>query len=243
MMGAVLEDMKRKNIRTVGYIGFADAWGESVYKTLIEQGKPAGLDITSNERYQRNDVSVTMQALKIMTGKPDAVVVGGSGAPGALPHAALRERGYKGLIYNTHGSVSGDFIRIGGKNAEGAIAPAGPFLFAGQLPQSNPVKSIATEYLGLYDKSYGVGARSPFAGYAFDAFLILNAAMPEALKHAKPGTPEFRTALRAALEGNVKGVVGTQGVYSMTPADHNGLDGRARVLVEVQNGKWVLKND
>lgn len=243
MMGAVVEDMKRKKVKTVGYIGFADAWGESVYKTLVEQGKPADLTLTSNERYQRTDVGVTAQILKVMKDNPDAVVVGGSGAPGALPHIALKERGYKGLIYNTHGSVSGDFIRIGGRSAEGAIAPAGPFLFAGQLPADSAVKPVATKYLNLYDKTYGAEARSPFAGYAFDAYLLLSAAMPEALKKASPGTPGFRAALRTALEENVKEVPGTQGVYSMKKSDHNGLDGRARVLVQVRDGKWVLNQD
>jgi len=243
MMGAVVEDMVKRKVRTVGYIGFADAWGESVHKALLAREQDSGFKVTSNERYQRNDVSVTTQALKIISGKPDAVVVGGSGAPGALPHIALRERGYTGPIYNTHGSVSGDFIRIGGRSAEGAIAPAGPFLFASQLPASNVVKPVASKYLADYDKAYGPQARSPFAGYAFDAYLLLDAAVAKAVKQGEPGTPAFRKALRDALEGDVKDVVGTQGVYSMTDSDHNGLDNRARVLVQVREGKWVTIND
>ena len=165
MMGAVLEHMKQEDVRNVGYIGFADAWGEAVYKTLEQQDVVPGLRLTSNERYQRNDVSITTQALKIIAGKPDAIVVGGSGAPGALPHIALSERGYKGTVYNTHGSVSGDFIRIGGTHAEGAVAPTGPFLFAAQLPDDNPIKPVAAKYLAMYDDAYGVQARSPFAGH------------------------------------------------------------------------------
>lgn len=243
MMGAVLEHMKKNGVRNVGYIGFADAWGESVHKTLTQQTVVPDLTLSSNERYQRNDVSVTTQALKMMVGKPDAVVVGGSGAPGALPHIALRERGYDGLMYNTHGSVSPDFIRIGGKLVENVVAPTGPFLFAGQLPDDNPIKPVASKYLGMYDEAYGKNARSPFAGYAFDAYLLLEAAVPKAREAAQPGTPEFRQALKDALESNVKEVVGTQGVYTMSPNDHNGLDQRARVLVQVKDGKWVLAND
>lgn len=243
MMGAVLEHMKQKDVKNVGYIGFADAWGEAVYKTLEQQDVVQGLKLTSNERYQRNDVSITTQALKIIAGKPDAVVVGGSGAPGALPHIALSERGYKSTVYNTHGSVSGDFIRIGGTHAEGAVAPTGPFLFAAQLPDDNPIKPVAAKYLAMYDDAYGAKARSPFAGYAFDAYLLLQAALPNALKAASPGSPEFRRALRDSLESNVKDVVGTQGVYAMTPRDHNGLDRRARVLVRVKDGKWELMNE
>ncbi|MCB5364282.1 ABC transporter substrate-binding protein [Pusillimonas sp. CC-YST705] len=243
MVNAVLEHMKQNGVQKLGYIGFADAWGEAVYKTLNPQDVVPGLELTSNERYQRNDVSLTTQALKTIATQPDAVMVGGSGAPGALPHIALSERGYKGTVYNTHGSVSGDFIRIGGAHAEAAVAPTGPFLFADQLSDGNPIKPVATKYLTMYDDAYGASARSPFAGYAFDAYLLLQAALPEALKTASPGTPELRQALRDSLETNVKNVVGTQGIYTMTPQDHNGLDHRARVLVQVKNGKWELMKE
>ncbi|HUH87953.1 MAG TPA: ABC transporter substrate-binding protein [Pusillimonas sp.] len=240
MISAVLQHMKQHGVKKVGYIGFADAWGEAVHRSLQDQTIIDGLQITTDERYQRNDVSITTQALKVIGTKPDAVMVGGSGAPGALPHIALRERGFKGTVYNTHGSVSGDFIRIGGASAEGAVAPVGPFLFAGQLPDDSVVKPVAAKYLAMYDQAYGKEARSPFAGYAFDAYLLIQAAVPSAIKSAKPGTSEFRSALRGALENNVKEVVGTQGVYTMSPRDHNGLDERARVLVRVNEGKWVL---
>lgn len=243
MISAVLEHMKQNGVKRLGFIGFADAWGDAVYKALQTQTVIPDLEITNDERYQRNDVSLTTQALKVMANKPDAVMVGASGAPGALPHIALNERGYKRTVYNGHGSVSGDFIRIGGAHAEGTVAPTGPFLFAEQLPDSNPVKPVATKYLAMYDEAYGVSARSPFAGYAFDAYLLLQAAVPSALKTATLGTPEFRQALRDALENDVKGVVGTHGVYTMTPEDHNGLDHWARVLVEVKDGKWVLMDN
>lgn len=241
MMGVVVEDMKRRGIKQVAYIGFADSWGDAVYRTLTEQGSKAGMTIATNERYQRNDTSVTTQVLKMMQSKPEAIVVGGSGAAGALPHMALSERGYKGLVYNTHGSVSPDFIRIGGKAAEGAQAPAGPYLFADQLADGNPIKPIASKYLAMYDEAYGAKSRSPFAGYAFDAYQLLEAAVPAALKTAKPGTPAFRKALRSALENDVQEVVGTQGVYTMSPTDHSGLDERARVLVKVEEGRWTVQ--
>ena len=241
MMGVVIDDMKKRGIKKVAYIGFADSWGDAVYRTLNEEGTKAGMTITTNERYQRNDTSVTTQVLKMMQGNPEAVVVGGSGAAGALPHMALNERGYKGLVYNTHGSVSPDFIRIGGAAAEGAQAPAGPYLFASQLPDNNPIKPVAGKALAKYGEVYGAKAHSPFAGYAFDAYELLDAAVPAATKKAKPGTPEFRKALRDALENDVKEVVGTMGIYSMSPTNHNGLDQRARVLVKVEEGRWKVQ--
>ena len=239
MMSAVVDHMKAKGVKTVGYIGFSDSWGDIVLKSLDQAAAPAGIKIVSNERYARADTSVTGQVLKVMAGDPDAVVVGGSGTGGALPHIGLVERGYQKQIYHNHGTVNREFIRVGGKNVEGAIAPTGPLIVAEDLPADNPVKKVALDFITRYEQTFGPGTRNGFAGYSYDGFLLLDAAVPVAAKQAKPGTPEFRQALRDALE-NVKNVVGTHGVYNMTPKDHNGLDQRARVLVRVENGEWRL---
>ena len=239
MMSAVVDHMKAKGVKTVGYIGFSDSWGDIVLKSLDQAAGPAGIMIVSNERYARADTSVTGQVLKVMAGDPDAVVVGGSGTGGALPHIGLVERGYQKQIYHNHGTVNREFIRVGGKNVEGAIAPTGPLIVAEDLPPDNSVKKVALDFITRYEQTFGPGSRNGFAGYSYDGFLLLDAAVPVAAKQAKPGTPEFRQALRDALE-NVKNVVGTHGVYNMTPKDHNGLDERARVLVRVENGEWRL---
>jgi len=239
MMSAVVDHMKAKGVKTVGYIGFSDSWGDIVLKSLDQAAGPAGIKIVSNERYARADTSVTGQVLKVMAGDPDAVVVGGSGTGGALPHIGLVERGYQKQIYHNHGTVNREFIRVGGKNVEGAIAPTGPLIVAEDLPSDNSVKKVALDFITRYEQTFGPGTRNGFAGYSYDGFLLLDAAVPVAAKIAKPGTPEFRQALRDALE-NVKNVVGTHGVYNMTPKDHNGLDQRARVLVRVENAEWRL---
>jgi branched-chain amino acid transport system substrate-binding protein len=170
---------------------------------------------------------------------PDAVVVGGSGTGGALPHIGLVERGYKKPIYHNHGTVNREFIKVGGKAVEGAIAPTGPLIVPEDLPANNPVKKVATDFTKRYEQTFGEGTRNAFAGYSYDGYLLLDAAAAIALKKAQPGTPEFRQALRDALEG-LKNVVGTHGVYNITPTNHNGLDERARVLVHVDNGVWRL---
>jgi branched-chain amino acid transport system substrate-binding protein len=239
MMSAVVDHMNAKGVKTVGYIGFSDSWGDIVLKSLEQVAGPVGIKIVSNERYARADTSVTGQVLKVLGTDPDAVVVGGSGTGGALPQIGLVERGYKKQIYHNHGTVNREFIKVGGKAVEGAIAPTGPLIVAEDLPADNPVKQVASDFTTRYEKTFGPGTRNGFAGYSYDGFLLLDAAVPMAAKHAKPGTPEFRQALRDALE-NVKNVVGTHGVYNMTPKDHNGLDQRARVLVHVENGEWRL---
>ncbi|HMA88391.1 MAG TPA: ABC transporter substrate-binding protein [Burkholderiales bacterium] len=239
MMSAVAQDMEKHHVKTVGYIGFSDAWGDLMYKATEHWAAKYGYKVVTNERYARADTSVTGQVLKILAANPDAVVVGGSGTGGALPHIALVDHGYKGRIYHNHGTVNAEFIKVGGKKVEGAIAPTGPLIVPEELPDSNPVKKVALAFTTRYEEKFGPGTRNAFAGYTADAVSLLGAAIPAAVEKAQPGTPQFRAALRDALE-HVKNVVGTHGVYNLTPENHNGEDERARVLVRVENGKWRL---
>jgi branched-chain amino acid transport system substrate-binding protein len=239
MMGAVADHMKANNVKNVAYIGFSDAWGDLVLNGLKTHADSAGIKIVGEERYGRNDTSVTGQILKILSTNPDAVVVGGSGTPGALPHVTLSERGYKGKVYHNHGVINKDFLRVGGKNIEGGFAPTGPVMVAEQLPDTNPTKKAALEFTKAYEGAFGAGSRNAFAAYSYDAYLLANSAVAEAAKKAKSGTPEFRQALRDALE-RTKNVNGTHAVYNMTSTDHAGVDLRARVLVVVENGDWKL---
>lgn len=239
MMSAVAQDMKSKGIKTVGFIGFSDSWGDLVYNAVTALAPANGFKVVTNERYGRGDTSVAGQVLKIMAAAPDAVVVGGSGSPAATPEIALKERGFKGPIYHNHGTVNLAFIQTAKKDGEGAIAPTGALIVAEELPNNFPTKAVSLDFVKRYETMFGKDTRNAFAGYTYDGVLLLDAAARVALKKAKPGTPEFREALRDALE-NVKNVIGTHGVYNMTPANHNGLDERARVLVHVVNGEWRL---
>ena len=239
MMSAVSQQLKAHGVKTVGYIGFSDVWGDLVYKAVQSQAAQYGFQVVTDERYARADTSVTGQVLRLLSKNPDAVVVGGSGTGAALPHVALVERGYKKTIYHNHGTVNAEFIKVGGKAVEGAVAPTGPLVVPEELPDSYPTKKVSLDFTRRYEAAFGAGTRNAFAGYSYDGYLLLNAAVPAALRKGKPGTPAFHAALRDALE-NVKNVVGTHGVYTMNPKNHNGLDERARVLVEVRNGAWHL---
>jgi branched-chain amino acid transport system substrate-binding protein len=240
-MGAVADHIKAKGAKTVGYIGFSDSWGDQVYTALTAHAPAAGFSVTTNERYARLDTSVTSQALKAAASRPDVVVLGGSGTPGALPHTALVERGYKGQIYHSAAVVNPEFLKIGGKSLEGALVSAGPVVVAEQLPDANPVKKQGLEFTKAYEGKYGPGTRNSFSAYSWDAYLIADKAVAAAKAKAKPGTPEFRQALRDALE-STKDLAGAQGVYTMTPTDHAGSDKRAVVLLRVENGTWKLAN-
>ena len=241
MIDAVVERMKRDGVKTVGYIGFSDAWGDLVYNSLTKAAEPAGIKVVTNERYARADASVTGQVLKIVAARPDAVMTGGSGTPGALPYLALAERGFKGNVYGQHGLINADFVRVAGPAANGGLMPTGPVIVAEQLPDSYPTKKIALDFRSVFQKVNSAPTTDAFSAYSFDAYLVFADAAARVLAKGggEPGTPAFRQALRDAVFAT-KEVVGTHGVYNFKPGDLYGVDERARVIVKLDNGKWML---
>jgi branched-chain amino acid transport system substrate-binding protein len=239
---AIAQHMANNGIKSVAFIGFADAYGEGWLQEFQKAAGIKSLNVVAVERYNRTDTSVTGQVLKVQAAKPDAVLIAGSGTPAALPQKSLRERGYTGKIYQTHGVANNDFLRVGGKDVEGTILPAGPMLVAAQLPANHPVRKSALAYVNAYEAKYGKGSVSTFGGHGWDAGLLVERAATEALKKAQPGTPAFRAAMRDALEG-VKELAGAHGIFNMSAADHNGLDQRGRVMVTISNGTWKYIGD
>jgi branched-chain amino acid transport system substrate-binding protein len=240
MIGAVVEHMKKAGIKTVGYIGFSDAWGDLVYNSLMKSAEPAGIKVLTNERYARADTSVTGQVLKIVAAHPDAVITGGSGTPGALPYIALAQRGYRGKLFGTHALINPDFVRVGGASVEGLLAPTGPVVVAEQLPESNPIRKVSMDFRDAYKKANGVVPTDAFSAYSFDAWLVFADAAQRALKtKAEPGTPEFRVALHDAINSTHE-LVGTHGVYNFRPDSRYGSDERSRVMVKLEHGQWKL---
>jgi branched-chain amino acid transport system substrate-binding protein len=231
--------MKAQGIKKLGFIGFSDAYGETWAESMKKATSEAGIDILSVERYARTDTSVTAQILKILSMKPDAVFIAGSGTPAALPQRTLSERGFKGTVYQTYGIANNDFLRVAGKDAEDALFAVAPVIVADQLPDSNLSKKVALDLIRRYEEAFGAGSLSIFASNAWDAWTVIENALPAATKVAKPGTPAFRKALRDAIE-NTRDVVSSQGVFNMTPTDHVGYDQRASVMVQIKNGKWKL---
>ena len=238
MAQAVFDHMKAAGVKTVGYIGFSDSWGDLWVNELKNLAAPMGITMVAEERYSRADTSVAGQTLKLVAAKPDVVLVGASGTGAALPQIALRERGFKGTIYHTHGAVTKDFIRISGAAAENAILVSGPLVVAEQLPES-PQKAIAVAHLKAYEAKFGAGTITQFSGHATDVGEILKRTVPIALKTAKPGTKEFREALLKAIESE-KEIPASHGVFNFTPTDHFGLDNRGRVLLTVKDGNWAV---
>ena len=236
--GALLKHMTKSNVKTVAFIGFSDPYGDNWLKVFSGLAEKAGIKVVAAERFNRTDQSVTGQALRMIGAKPDAMLIAAVGGPAVLPQATLRDQGFKGPIYQTHAVATEDFIKLGRDKVEGTILAAGPMLVIDEIPDADPTKKVAQNYIGTYQKQFG-GVPATFGANTWDAAILLERALPVALKAAKPGTEAFRTALRDALEQQ-REVVGCQGVFNMSPTNHNGMDDRARVLVTVKDGKFRL---
>ena len=241
MSYAMIEHMKKLGIKTVGFLGYTDAYGESWLKDFQDQSAQlGGPKIVATERFARADTSVTAQALKLVAANPDAMLVVASGSGAAMPHKALIERGYKGKIYQTHAAASRDLMRVGGKDVEGAYVVSGPAVIPEQLPANHPSKAIAADFVAKYEKAYGAGSRNQFGAHGYDALIVLEKTVPVALKKAKPGTKEFRAALRDAIETMGRTVV-SQGVLAYTKDNHWGFTTETGVILKVVNGDWKVE--
>jgi branched-chain amino acid transport system substrate-binding protein len=240
MAHPIVEHMKKNGVKTVGFLGYTDAYGELWLKEFTAQGEKAGIKVVATERFARSDTSVTPQALKLVSANPDAMLVVASGSGAAMPHKAVIERGFKGKVYQTHAAATPDLVRIGGKDVEGAFVVSGPAVVAEQLPDSHPSKAVAVDFVNKYEAVYGKGSRNQFAGHAYDARIMLEKVLPVALKKAKPGTPEFRAALRDAVE-TMGRTIFAHGVMNWTPTDHNGYTSETGVMLQVVNGQFVVE--
>jgi len=240
MAYAVVAHMKKQNVKTIGFLGYTDAYGELWLKALTAEAAKNGIKIVATERFARSDTSVTGQVLKLTSANPDAILIVASGSGAGMPQKAVMERGYKGKVYQTHAAATQDLMRTAGKDAEGTFVVSGPATVAEQLPDSHPSKAAAVAFVQGYEKVYGPGSRNQFAGHSADALTVLEKAVPVALKKAKPGTPEFRAALRDALEGMGRTVL-AHGVLNWTAQDHWGYTTETGVMLKVVNGAFKVE--
>jgi branched-chain amino acid transport system substrate-binding protein len=240
MAHAMIVHMVAHGVKTVGFLGYTDAYGEGWLKDFTAAADKVGIKVVAAERFARADTSVTAQALKLATANPDAMLIVASGSGAAMPEKAIIERGYKGKIYQTHAAATRDLMRIGGKDVENTYVVSGPAVIAEQLPDSHPSKKYAIDFVQKYEKAYGTGSRNQFAGHAYDAELVLEKVLPVALKKAKPGTKEFRAALRDAIEGMGRTVL-SHGVMNWTPDNHWGFTNETGVMLKVVNLDWKVE--
>ena len=240
MMHPIMQHMKKNGVKTVGFIGYTDAYGELWLKALNAAAAEGGYKVVAVERFGRTDTSVTPQALKLVSANPDAILVVATGSGAAMPELNILERGYKGKIYQTHAAATPDLMRIGGKAVDGTFVVSGPAVTAEQLPDNHPSKKSAIDFVTKYEGAVGPGTRNQFAAHAYDSQLVLEYAIPYALKKAKPGTPEFRAAIKEALETKGRTIF-SHGVMNWTPQDHWGYTKETGILLKVVDGKFVVE--
>ena len=240
MAHAMVGHMKKLGVKTVGFLGYTDAYGELWLKAITAEGEKNGIKVVAVERFARTDTSVTPQALKLSAANPDAMLIVAAGSGAAMPQKAIVERGYKGKIYQTHAAATPDLVRIGGKDIDGSYVVSGPAVIAEQLPDNHPSKKLAIDFVTKYEKAVGPNTRNQFAGHAYDAEIVLDKVIPVALKKGKPGTPEFRAALRDAME-TMGRTVFSHGVMNWTASDHWGYTNETGVMLKVVDGKFVVE--
>lgn len=240
MVKVIADRMKRDGIKSVGFIGFSDSWGDLVYNGAKAAEANGGPKVLTNERYSRTDTSVTAQALKVVAASPEGFLNGGSATQAALPLLELRKLGFKGPFFGTPSLLNRDFVRIGAKAAEGTQVSAGPVVVTSQLPNDHFAKKIGTAFHDSFKKVNGGEADDGFSGYAFDGWVVFLEAAKVALTKAKPGTQEFRQALMDAIYSN-KDVAGVHAIYNFTPKSYFGVDERSLVVVKLTDGKWVYQ--
>jgi branched-chain amino acid transport system substrate-binding protein len=239
MANAILKYIAKTGVKNLGYIGVSDAYGEGYYKVLSEVAPKLGITLTGHEVYARSDASVTGQALKVIATKPDAIFIASAGTPAVLPQKALRERGYKGPIFQTHGVATEEFIKLGGKDVDGAIFTGEAFTVVDDLPADSPFRKIKANFVDAYKAANNGATPAIFGAHLYDSMSLVEHAIPAALKVAKPGTEEFRAALRSEIE-KTKDLALNNGLSNMTPDNHNGYDERSAFVIEVKDGAFHL---
>ena len=236
----IVEHWKKTGVKTYGFLGYSDAYGEAWLADIQPLAEKAGIKLIATERFARPDTSVTGQALKLVSANPDAILIVASGSGAAMPHKGLVERGYpKAKLYQTHGAATMDLIRVGGADVEGSYVSSGPAVVAEKLPAGNASKALGMKYKEEFEKANGKGSANQFGAHAFDVVIVLNKAVPMALAKAKPGTPQFRAALKEAFETMGRTPV-SQGVLNWTATDHFGYTPETGVLLKVANGDWQV---
>src|SRR5690606_1305645 len=240
MANAIVAHMKKSGVKSVGFLGYTDAYGEAWLNELKPRLEKAGIELKGVERFQRTDTSVTGQALKLVAANPDAMIVVASGSGAAMPQLGLIERGYKGKFYQTHAAATRDLMRVGGKAVEGNYVVSGPVVVVEHLPDDQPAKDQGMKYGAAYDKAYGAGMRNQCGAHSWDGLLLLEKAVPIARQKAQPGTPEFRAALKDALE-SIPSIALSHGELDYTPQDHWGFHPDAGVIMKVVDGDWKLE--
>ena len=228
----IFRDMKARGLSKLGLLSGSGGFDKSCRKNAQALAGNHGIDIVADETHGKGDTDMTPQLTKIKnTGGLDAFLYCGFGAPTSIAAKNYRQLGMSVPHYQTHGSASMRFVKGAGGAAEGVRLPAAALLVVDQLPDSHPQKAVASAYKSAYETRYK-DSISTFGGHAYDGLFLAI----EAIERA--GSTD-KAAVRTEIEKTAN-FIGVDGIFSMSPSDHLGLDENSLVMVEVANDAWKL---
>jgi branched-chain amino acid transport system substrate-binding protein len=227
----IFQVMRAKGIKKIGVITSNDGFGIAGGKQLANLANLAGIDIAISEAYDSKETDLTGVLTKVKGQDVNAVVNWTVAPAQGIVAKNMKQIGLDVPLFQSHGYGNIKYVEASGEAANGTIFPCGRLLIAEQLPDSHPQKKVLVEYKKDYETSNREDV-STFGGHAYDAILIL----VEGIKQAKStDTAKVRDAIE-----NIKGLVGTAGIFNFSPQDHNGLDMDAFEILTVQDGKFAI---
>lgn len=229
----ILQDMKERGITRIALLYETSGFGQSGRKEVVAAAKSFGITVAGEESYGPKDTDITPQFTRLRSLQDAQAMLIFCGA-GTSPAMAIRNYAQMGLklpVYMPHAAVNQEFIKLGGPATEGVRMPTTGFVVPEALPASDPQKAPSLDYYRTYKEAYKADA-SPFGGNIADALAIA----VDAIKRA--GSTE-RAKVRDAIEAT-RGLVGLNGIFTMSPTDHNGLKVDSLRIIEVRNGRFEL---
>jgi branched-chain amino acid transport system substrate-binding protein len=226
----IFQQMKKGGITRIGVLSSNTGFGKAGREAIAKMAPDAGIQIVADEVYDKAATDLTAEVTKVKAAGPQAILNWSIEPAQSIVIKNARQIGMTVPIFQSHGFANIQYVKGAGAAAEGVVFPASRIVVAEALPEKHPQKAVLVAYKKAYEARYQEDA-SAFGGYAHDAFAVL----VKAIQDVGPD----REKVREALE-KTKGFVGTAGVFTFTPADHNGLDVDAFEMVTVKDGKFVL---
>jgi len=225
-------EMNKMGISKIAVLAGNTGFGKAGKEQLEAIAPEFGIEILAAEVYDKAATDLSAVIAKISANKDIQAVVNWSIVPAqAIVAKNIRQAGWNVPIFQSHGFGNIKYVEAAGVAAEGIIFPAGRLLVANTLPNDDPQKNVLIQYRNEYEATFKEPA-STFGGHGYDAIMIL----AEAIKKAGSTDPE---KVRDAIE-NLKGFVGTGGIFNFSPEDHNGLDIDSFAMLTVKDGKFAL---
>ncbi len=228
----IYRTMKEKGINKIAVVSSNDGFGNAGKKQLEDMAKAEGIEILANEVYDKQATDLTDILTKIKGTPGVQAVVNWSIVPAqSIVAKNMKQLGLNVPLFQSHGFGNPKYVEQAGVAAEGTLFPAGRLLVVDDLPDTNPQKKVLAAFKKDYETLYKENV-STFGGHAYDALMVV----VEGLK--KAGRPD-RERVRDAIE-NLKGFVGTAGIFNYSPTDHTGLGLDAFVMLTVKDGKFAI---